>query len=154
MLASRTISSRADGSANLSLRGLSPRWLHAVPACHALFGSPLAQRSRPVFGRLSFAGATGSAGMVTVSYAYSDISEAMRLHKLMRQSVPALRQLLDDSAHLTGCDCCRQEVKAGEELCISYLDEEESQKMSTADRREKLLNDYRFRCTCVRCGED
>jgi hypothetical protein len=40
-----------------------------------LFGSPLAQLSRPVFGHLSFAGATGSAGMVTASYAYTDISE-------------------------------------------------------------------------------
>jgi hypothetical protein len=75
MLASRTMSPRADGSANLSLRGLSPRWLHAALACRALFGSPLAQLSRPVFGHLSFAGATGSAGMVTASYAYTDISE-------------------------------------------------------------------------------
>ena len=40
MLASRTISSRADGSANLTLRGLSPRRLHGALECCALFGSP------------------------------------------------------------------------------------------------------------------
>ena len=50
--------------------------------------------------------------------------------------------------------CCPQGVQAGEELCISYLDEVEAQTMSTAERREKLMDDYRFRCTCDRCGED
>jgi|FLMP01.3.fsa_nt_emb hypothetical protein len=46
-----------------------------------------------------------------------------------------------------------QEVKQGEELCISYLDEVDSAKMTTEDRRAKLEDDYRFRCTCQRCGD-
>ena len=80
MLASRTTSPAADSSVNLILRELSLRCLHMALECRALFGSPPAWFWRPVFGRWSFAGATGSAGMVTVSYAYSDISEATQLH--------------------------------------------------------------------------
>ena len=44
-----------------------------------------------------------------------------------------------------------QAVEAGAELCISYLDEGLSPTMPTAERRDKLQEDYCFRCTCERC---
>ena len=44
-------------------------------------------------------------------------------------------------------------MSAGEELCISYIDELESASMTTEARREKLEEDYRFRCTCQRCED-
>jgi hypothetical protein len=43
-----------------------------------------------------------------------------------------------------------KKVRRGEELCVSYLDDEEIVKLSTAERREKL-SAYHFVCKCARC---
>ncbi|KAL6246684.1 Histone-lysine N-methyltransferase set-6 [Rhinocladiella similis] len=42
-------------------------------------------------------------------------------------------------------------VKAGEELCISYLGGDERD-MTTAERREKLQRIWGFECACVKCA--
>eukprot|EP01119_Soliformovum_irregulare_P026074 TRINITY_DN9823_c0_g1_i1.p1 TRINITY_DN9823_c0_g1~~TRINITY_DN9823_c0_g1_i1.p1 ORF type:complete len:296 (-),score=70.38 TRINITY_DN9823_c0_g1_i1:17-904(-) len=43
-----------------------------------------------------------------------------------------------------------QDIKQGEELCISYIDTN----LPRSSRRERLLRDFRFLCTCQKCLEE
>lgn len=46
-------------------------------------------------------------------------------------------------------ECCltaKQKIRKGEEISISYIDEE-----SSFEERQKALQDYGFKCTCKLC---
>jgi len=49
----------------------------------------------------------------------------------------------------TVCAVATQDIKAGDEICLCYLEEKESEIRS---KRQKALQDfYGFSCSCTRC---
>ena len=74
----------------------------------------------------------------------------MAPQRVNHSCAPNVRNALDgDEAVLVAT----RDLLAGDELLLSYLDEEEVQ-LTVAERQRSLQLKYRFHCTCVRCAKE